>query len=112
MSRYVVLREADGEEDGDTVHHHHTYHHHHHGKGDSHHGSDSKYSDSIGAVMEDLEDHPPEWSAYGKTHPELMQIVGMEWAQLQAAKNNADHKKILEGLEELAAACIHAHKNM
>lgn len=72
----------------------------------------SPYHESIGAVMEDLAEHPPEWSAYGKTHPELMQIVGMEWAQLQAAKNNADHKRILEGLKELAAACIHAHKNM
>lgn len=102
MGRYVMLRD----DEDDTVHHHHTHHHHHHGKGEH------KYSDSVSEVMEELTEHPAEWAAYGTTPADLMQIVGMEWAQLQAAKNNNDHKRIIDELEDLAAACIHAHKHM
>lgn len=107
MARYVMVREQ--EEDGDVVHHHHTHHHHHHG---GEHATDNKYADSVMEVMEELADHPAEWAAYGTSVADLMQIVGMEWAQLQAAKNNSDHKRIIDELEDLAAACIHAHKHM
>ena len=109
MPKYVVLRE-EGDED-DKVHHHHVHHHHHHDKGE-HHATDSKYSASVTEVMEELADHPTEWAAYGSTPAGLMQIVGLEWAQLQAAKNDNDHRRILDELEDLAAACIHAHKHM
>lgn len=108
MPKYLMVKEVP-EDDGETVHHHHVHHHHH---GEASHATDSKYGVAIAEVMEELADHPKEWAAYGTSLPGLMQIVGLEYAQLQAAKNDSDHRQIKEELEDLAAACIHAHKNM
>lgn len=102
MARYAILQ------DGDEAVHHHTHHHHHHEQGHA----KGVYHESVAEVMEELAEHPAEWAAYGTTPADLLQIVGMEWAQLQAAKNNSDHKRIIDELEDLAAACIHAHKHM
>ncbi|MCW6550337.1 hypothetical protein NFB56_15980 [Yersinia ruckeri] len=105
MPKYLMVKdEAD-----EVVHHHHVHHHHH---GEAKDVTDSKYGVAIAEVMEELADHPKEWAAYGTSLPGLMQIVGLEYAQLQAAKNDSDHRQIKEELEDLAAACIHAHKHM
>jgi hypothetical protein len=108
MPKYLMVKEVSEDEAG--IVHHHVHHHHHNGEAKD--VTDSKYSGAITEVMEELAEHPKEWVAYGTTLPGLMQIVGLEYAQLQAAKNDSDHRQIKEELADLAAACIHAYTNM
>lgn len=89
--------------------HQHIHHHHHAGGEDAVH---SEYADSLNEVVEELENKPADWSHYGKALADLLQIVALEFSQLETAKNSGDRRSIKEELEDLAAACIHAHKNM
>jgi len=115
---YLVKKRGDDarmmEDGGDTHHHHHVHHHHHAGEqveGKAH-AMDHKYGDSVDEILDELVRPPASWAAYGTDHAGLMAIIGMEYAELMAAKAEGNMQKIEEELEDLAAACIHAHKHM
>lgn len=110
----IKRHKKDGDYADSGMHHHHHTHHHYDGehKEVKSHAVDYKYGDSVEEVLDELANPPRTWASYGTNIADLMAIIAMEYQELMAAKAEGNEKKIEEELEDLAAACIHAHKHL
>lgn len=111
MARYLMLRRsAKADEDSAKAEHHH-HHHHHYEKGVT--GNDDIANiQSAKTAMVGMDAYPKEWASYGTSAGGLMQVVATEFAALQAAKNNEDHRLIMKKLDDLSNACAYAMSKM
>lgn len=100
MKGYILLMRRPIEHD---EHHHHSEH------------ARSGYHRASGDLMsmpDKVVKQHQHWESYGTSPSGLMQIVAIEFAALQAARNNEDHRAIMSKLDDLAMACDHAKRNL
>ncbi|MGL4517995.1 MAG: hypothetical protein ACRCUH_15050 [Shewanella sp.] len=85
---------------------------HHHAREHEDRREYHKESGSLMSMPSSVTKDHKQWESYGTSPSGLMQIVAIEFAALQAAKNNEDHRAIMMKLDDLSMACDHAKKNM
>lgn len=110
MPKYLMIRRsAKADEEPAKAEHHH---HHHHYEKEVTGNDDLANIQSVKTAMVGMDAYPKEWASYGTSAGGLMQVVATEFAALQAAKNNEDHRQIMKKLDDLSNACAYARSNM
>lgn len=108
MARFLMLMRSNKvDEEPEKAEHHH---HHHYEK--VVHSNDAVNIMPTKADMVGVDAYLKEWASYGTSAGGLMQVVATEFAALQAAKNNEDHRQIMKKLDDLSNACVYARNNM